>query len=353
MALHRGNSQDHPIPAPASVEGLADHIVQIGAMLLHARGRAMILDHQADLRVLADPTDIGWRAAEVQSNMRSLARYHLEVLMPRASQVLGRVGSLVKLVGELEASADQVRLTRLALAMGRYVTTVQGVARAMSSAAVMARVAEQNLSGTLSATLQKIEGPDGTLSSSYARIEICEYELFNAIEEALSQAGDLAGQPGALRILEGGVIAEAGPGSELGEIEPLRAARLTVLPDAAPAPVVERSRRLRARYDELAARGALVAAAGLIGNQAGAMAAAAHSLDLAFSALARGIERQAAECRMLARQTADPQNAGRVACRIAQARREWSLLGARLRVPLELLSGTDRIFAADTAGAAA
>lgn len=367
-----------------SATALADNLMSVGTAVLHAQGRALVTERQANLQVLRDPTGVGAAAAEAQTAMRDAASHYLDVVQPGTIALFAAtqgaanlMNSVLGLAGQT-ASGDELSqmLATVAEQFDKLTQTAADTAKAVSVSADVTAAAAGKLSGALTGAIGRLEGKGGEIAQARAGIETTEKAIFQAIDDIVKKSnvvgagikglvtyvlgafgGDDAGgaakndktKPAAKKVAaDDKAVGETAKDS--GKIEPFPAESIDTITTGvegiagAQAQIKAKNALLVVQYQDLAALGALLAAAQTISGQTNAMAGTAKRLHDAASPTPAIIGAIADGMRALATQAATPAGRKDAITAISASADSWTRLANQLRQTMATMAGIGKLF---------
>lgn len=378
---------------------LADSLLAMGTAVLHGQGRALVTERQTNLRVLSDPTGVGAAAVTAQAVMRDAASHYLDAVQPKALALLAQTDGVTNLMTALASLGGPTtpggELSQMLEAVAAAFDTLTGSARDLektsgaSAAATLA--AARALSKALTAAITRLEGENGQIARTRAQIDETEKAIFDAIEDIVRNSNvvrggvkglvtyviglfggdDTAKQPKtpekanktpekttdkatekpAEKPAEKPTGKTSGdPAKDSGEIEPFPAESIDTISTgveglaAAEARIKAKNTLLARQYQDLAALGALLAAAQAINTQTSAMASTAGKLHEAVAAMPGTTAAIAQGLRDLAGRAQKPANRREVMAAIAQTADSWARLGTQLGQSQATFAGIGKLF---------
>lgn len=367
-----------------SATALADNLMSVGTAVLHAQGRALVTERQANLQVLSDPTGVGAAAAEAQTAMRDAASHYLDVVQPGTIALFAAtqgaanlMNSVLGLAGQT-ASGDELSqmLATVAEQFDKLTQTAADTAKAVSVSADVTTAAAGKLSGALTGAIGRLEGKDGEIAQARAGIETTEKAIFQAIDDIVKKSnvvgagikglvtyvlgvfgGDDAGddakndktKPAAKKVAaDDKAVGETAKDS--GKIEPFPAESIDTITTGvegiagAQAQIKAKNALLVVQYQDLAALGALLAAAQTISGQTNAMAGTAKRLHDAASPTPAIIGAIADGMRALATQAVTPAGRKDAITAISASADSWTRLANQLRQTMATMAGIGKLF---------
>lgn len=358
--------------------------MSVGTAVLHAQGRALVTERQANLQVLRDPTGVGAAAAEAQTAMRDAASHYLDVVQPGTIALFAAtqgaanlMNSVLGLAGQT-ASGDELSqmLATVAEQFDKLTQTAADTAKAVSVSADVTAAAAGKLSGALTGAIGRLEGKGGEIAQARAGIETTEKAIFQAIDDIVKKSnvvgagikglvtyvlgvfgGDDAGddakndktKPAAKKVAaDDKAVGETAKDS--GKIEPFPAESIDTITTGvegiagAQAQIKAKNALLVVQYQDLAALGALLAAAQTISGQTNAMAGTAKRLHDAASPTPAIIGAIADGMRALATQAATPAGRKDAITAISASADSWTRLANQLRQTMATMAGIGKLF---------
>ncbi len=371
-----------------SATALADNLMSVGTAVLHAQGRALVTERQANLQVLRDPTGVGAAAAEAQTAMRDAASHYLDVVQPGTIALFAAtqgaanlMNSVLGLAGQT-ASGDELSqmLATVAEQFDKLTQTAADTAKAVSVSADVTAAAAGKLSGALTGAIGRLEGKGGEIAQARAGIETTEKAIFQAIDDIVKKSnvvgagikglvtyvlgafgGDDAGgaakndktKPAAKKVAADDKADDKAAGEtakDSGKIEPFPAESIDTITTGvegiagAQAQIKAKNALLVVQYQDLAALGALLAAAQTISGQTNAMAGTAKRLHDAASPTPAIIGAIADGMRALATQAATPAGRKDAITAISASADSWTRLANQLRQTMATMAGIGKLF---------
>lgn len=370
---------------------LADSLLAMGTAVLHGQGRALVTERQTSLRVLSDPTGIGAAAVTAQAVMRDAASHYLDAVQPKALALLAQTDGVTNLMTALTSLGGPTtpggELSQMLEAVAAAFDTLTGSARDLektSGASAAATLgAARTLSKALTAAITRLEGENGQIARTRAQIDETEKAIFDAIEDIVRNSNVVRGGVKGLvtyviGLFGGDDTAEQpktpekadkttgkatekpaekttektsdDPAKDSGEIEPFPAESIDTISTgveglaAAEARIKAKNTLLARQYQDLAALGALLAAAQAINTQTSAMASTAGKLHEAVAAMPGITAAIAQGLRDLAVRAQKPANRREVMAAIAQTADSWARLGTQLGQSQATFAGIGKLF---------
>lgn len=370
---------------------LADSLLAMGTAVLHGQGRALVTERQTNLRVLSDPTGVGAAAVTAQAVMRDAASHYLDAVQPKALALLAQTDGVTNLMTALTSLGGPTtpggELSQMLEAVAAAFDTLTGSARDLektsgaSAAATLA--AARALSKALTAAITRLEGEKGQIARTRAQIDETEQAIFDAIEDIVRNSNvvrggvkglvtyviglfggdDTAKQPKTPEKADKTTDKAAektkekptgttsdDPAKDSGEIEPFPAESIDTISTgveglaAAEARIKAKNTLLARQYQDLAALGALLAAAQAINTQTSAMAGTAGKLHEAVAGMPGITAAIAQGLRDLAVRAQKPANRREVMAAITQTADSWARLGTQLGQSQATFAGIGKLF---------
>lgn len=374
---------------------LADSLLAMGTAVLHGQGRALVTERQTNLRVLSDPTGVGAAAVTAQAVMRDAASHYLDAVQPKALALLAQTDGVTNLMTALASLGGPTTpggelsqmLEAVAAALDKLTGSARDLEKTSGASAAATLAAAHALSKALTAAITRLEGEKGQIARTRAQIDETEKAIFDAIEDIVRNSNvvrggvkglvtyviglfggdDTAKQPKtpekagkatekpAEKPAEKTTEKSTGktsddPAKDSGEIEPFPAESIDTISTgveglaAAEARIKAKNTLLARQYQDLAALGALLAAAQAISTQTGAMASTAGKLHEAVSAMPGITAAIAQGLRDLAVRAQKPANRREVMAEIAQTSDSWARLGTQLGQSQATFAGIGKLF---------
>lgn len=369
----------------ASALALGDNLMTVGAAVLHAQGRALVIERQASLQILRDPTGVGADAAAAQATMREAASHYLDVVQPQVIALFGAVSGAANLMNAAvvlngpTAQGDDLPqiLGAVTGQLDQLTATARDTARTARASADVTGSAAGALDKALTAAIDRLEGEGGEIAQLRDRIDSTEKAIFQGIDDIVKNS-NVVGQ--GIKSLVTYVMGTFGGGGDSGEKEKPKPAADKTKPDAAtagtdktapkesgaiepfPAESIDtistgaegvakaqalvkaKNTLLAAQYQELAALDALLAAAQVISGQTAAMADTAKRLGDALAQTAAITGAIADELRALTTRAAKPEARKDVRAKLAALAGSWTRLSAQMGQIQSALSGIGKLF---------
>ena len=369
----------------ASALALGDNLMTVGAAVLHAQGRALVIERQASLQILRDPTGVGADAAAAQATMREAASHYLDVVQPQVIALFGAVSGAANLMNAAvvlngpTAQGDDLPqiLGAVTGQLDQLTATARDTARTARASADVTGSAAGALDKALTAAIDRLEGDGGEIAQLRDRIDSTEKAIFQGIDDIVRNS-NVVGQ--GIKSLVTYVMGTFGGGGDSGEKEKPKPAADKTKPDAAtagtdktapkesgaiepfPAESIDtistgaegvakaqalvkaKNTLLAAQYQELAALDALLAAAQVISGQTAAMADTAKRLGDALAQTAAITGAIADELRALTTRAAKPEARKDVRAKLAALAGSWTRLSAQMGQIQSALSGIGKLF---------
>lgn len=367
----------------ASALALGDNLMTVGAAVLHAQGRALVIERQASLQILRDPT--GADAAAAQATMREAASHYLDVVQPQVVALFGAVSGAANLMNAAvvlngpTAQGDDLPqiLGAVTGQLDQLTATARDTARTARASADVTGSAAGALDKALTAAIDRLEGEGGEIAQLRDRIDSTEKAIFQGIDDIVKNS-NVVGQ--GIKSLVTYVMGTFGGGGDSGEKEKPKPAADKTKPDAAtagtdktapqesgaiepfPAESIDtistgaegvakaqalvkaKNTLLAAQYQELAALDALLAAAQVISGQTAAIADTAKRLGDALAQTAAITGAIADELRALTTRAAKPEARKDVRAKLAALAGSWTRLSAQMGQIQSALSGIGKLF---------
>lgn len=369
----------------ASAPALGDNLMTVGAAVLHAQGRALVIERQASLQILRDPTGVGADAAAAQATMREAASHYFDVVQPQVIALFGAVSGAANLMNAAvvlngpTAQGDDLPqiLGAVTGQLDQLTATARDTARTARASADVTGSAAGALDKALTAAIDRLEGEGGEIAQLRDRIDSTEKAIFQGIDDIVKNS-NVVGQ--GIKSLVTYVMGTFGGGGDSGEKEKPKPAADKTKPDAAtagtdktapkesgaiepfPAESIDtistgaegvakaqalvkaKNTLLAAQYQELAALDALLAAAQVISGQTAAMADTAKRLGDALAQTAAITGAIADELRALTTRAAKPEARKDVRAKLAALAGSWTRLSAQMGQIQSALSGIGKLF---------
>lgn len=368
----------------ASALALGDNLMTVGAAVLHAQGRALVIERQASLQILRDPTGVGADAAAAQATMREAASHYLDVVQPQVIALFGAVSGAANLMNAAvvlngpTAQGDDLPqiLGAVTGQLDQLTATARDTARTARASADVTGTAAGALDKALTAAIDRLEGEGGEIAQLRDRIDSTEKAIFQGIDDIVKNS-NVVGQ--GIKSLVTYVMGSFGGGDsgekekpkpvadktkpdtatagtdktapkESGAIEPFPAESIDTISTGAEgvakaqALVKAKNTLLAAQYQELAALDALLAAAQVISGQTAAMADTAKRLGDALAQTAAITGTIAGDLRALTTRAAKPEARKDVRAKLAALAGSWTRLSAQMGQIQSALSGIGKLF---------
>lgn len=177
---------------PLAMIGAALHRTGMTALHLQAMAHAQL--QLSSRPPLGDDEPTSRVAAEARNSLQAVSRNYQQAVVPKMRSLMSDLSAASGIsanLADLRDIALTASLSEVARDFDRSRAALLVFARTAPQGLGMIRVSEQRLWGVLTAALSQIEGEDGPLMRSCARIETIAFDLAAAVEAMLSEPADM------------------------------------------------------------------------------------------------------------------------------------------------------------------
>ncbi|MEM9619764.1 MAG: hypothetical protein AAF936_17565 [Pseudomonadota bacterium] len=199
MPLDTLDQITHPDKNPASPRDISEELRRLSNVAFQLQGQSLVVQQQAELSALNDPTHIASYAGYAQANVKKHATYYLNLVLPGILQVVSSVDAVNNIVQAFATVSDDPNIANnpgkiaqlCELVSSRVEDVHKNALQLYQETQINANSAGKNtatLKGVLMKTIATLDNEDGQLTAASTAISNTESAIQRNIQEIIDNA---------------------------------------------------------------------------------------------------------------------------------------------------------------------